>query len=86
VQRQGQFAHAAGFFHQLGRKVEAAAAGGAGTGPHRQLGHAPATGFDGLADIAIGDSIADADVHAWRWAGSRLGCTAIAPRMRMIVN
>ena len=41
----------------------ATAATGARAGAHGQLGHAAATGRRDFADLAIGDAVADADVH-----------------------
>src|SRR4249919_1476699 len=61
--RQWQVAHGTRFVHQLRCQVEATAAAGAGTSPHGQLGHAATPGINGLADVVIGDSVADADVH-----------------------
>lgn len=69
------------------RHVEAAAAIGAGTGPHGQFGHSGAPGGGGLADLVVGYAIADADVHGGSGgaAGTERPAT-IPPRMRMIVN
>ena len=63
--------------------VHAGPAAGAAAGPHRQLAHAGAATGRGLADVVLGDSVADADVHGTgpTWTG-----TSIRPRMRMIVN
>ena len=43
--------------------LQAGAAIRTGTGAHGQLGHAAAAVGDGFKDLAISDSIADADIH-----------------------
>lgn len=67
----------------LGGHAHATAAAGAATRTHGQFGHGPAACGRGLADFALGDSIAEADVHGSEW---KLGTVLIEPRVRMIVN
>src|SRR3546814_18734789 len=47
----------------FGSGVHAAAAAGTAAGAHGELGQAPAAGLCGLADVAVGHAIADANVH-----------------------
>src|SRR5688500_12505154 len=48
----------------LGREVHAAAAAGAGAGAHGQLVQVAAAFVGRAANLAFGDPMADADVHA----------------------
>ena len=61
--RQRQLADRVDFVQQLRRHLQATAAGGAATGAHGQLGKRAAAGSRDLADLALGDTIAKADVH-----------------------
>ncbi|NYF21704.1 hypothetical protein HDC36_003173 [Xanthomonas sp. JAI131] len=58
-------------FQQVASHVQAGTAGGTATGAHGQLGHGAAAGIGGFADLAIGDPIADADVHDGVGGGRR---------------
>ncbi len=72
------------FVHQFGRCRYATAATGAAAGAHRQFGHGPAARSGGLANLVVGDAVAEADVHGD--GGRRVGTVLISPRMRMVVN
>jgi len=72
---------------QVGCGLHAGAAVGAAAGAHGQLRQAPATRGHGLADVAIGDSIAETDIHGGgdgRGAPGRR--TSSSAQMRMSVN
>ena len=73
--REWQVADRVGGFEQGAGHVQATAAIGTGAGAHRQFGHAPAAGFGRVADVVIGNPIADADVHGGR-TGQAAGLAA----------
>ena len=54
----------------VGGHVQARTAVGAAAGAHGQLADAAATVVHGFADLAVGDSIAEADVHGREPAGA----------------
>ena len=65
------------FFEDFGCHTHTAAAAGTTAGAHGQLGHGPATTGRGLADLALGDSIAETDIHG---GGQVLGTVIIQPQ------
>src|SRR5690606_41135327 len=68
-----------------GGHVQARAAAGAGTGPHGQFGDAGAAVLGGLADVTVGHSVTDANVHG-RKGRITMKVPSIPLRMRMAVN
>ena len=63
VRQHRQLANRVDFVQQLRRGFQAAAAGGAAARAHGQFGEGAATGSRDFADLALGDTIAEADVH-----------------------
>ena len=49
---------------QFARHVQARTAVGTATGTHGQLGHRAATAIGRFADLVVGDSVADTNVHS----------------------
>lgn len=74
---QREIAQGTTLIEQVTGHVHAAAAASAGTGTHGQLGHGVAPGLGGLADIVIGDSVTDADVHV-DWTDGAAGLATLA--------
>src|SRR5690554_149760 len=74
------------FFKQAGGGLHAAPAARPDAGAHGELGHGPAAGLRGVADVVVGHSVADADVHGDGRSRSRIAAVVIRLWMRMIVN
>ncbi|KAG1242877.1 hypothetical protein G6F57_017691 [Rhizopus arrhizus] len=61
--RQRQIVGGACLGQQLAGHVQAGTAGGTTAGTHGQFGHRADAIAGGFADLVVGDSVADADVH-----------------------
>lgn len=85
--RKWQRTRGTGLVQQLTGQVHATAAARTGARAHGEFGHGVTARLGGLADVVIGNAVADTDVHVdgtGLAAGS--ATVAITLRMRMIVN